>query len=108
MTSHPFRIVALLCAALALFTLPAHASEEDAVVQATKAYLKKENPGVQAKVKAEKIAGEYARASVASEGLDTATVFLKKESAGWKVLTLGTGFSPEDYKEMGIPKSLQQ
>lgn len=108
MTSKLFKIVALLCATFALLASPAQASDEDAVVQATKAYLKKENPGVQAKIKTEKIDGEYARASVTAEGLDTATVYLKKENAEWKVLSLGTGFGPEDYKEMGIPKSLQQ
>ena len=107
-TSSLLKKLCVLMAALTLFTAPAFATDEVAIIKATKAYLQKENPGVAGKVKVEKVDGDYARASVTAEGLDTATVFLKRSGSGWSVLTLGTGFGPGDYKEMGIPKSLQQ
>ena len=43
------KLAVALMAVFTLFTLPAVASDEDAVVKATKAYLQQENPGVKSK-----------------------------------------------------------
>ena len=45
-------------------------------------------------------------ATIQAKG-DAAWVFLKREKGGWRGLTIGTGFSPEDYKELHIPASIQ-
>ena len=38
---------------------------------------------------------------------DAAWVFLKREKGGWRGLTIGTGFSLEDYKELHMPACIQ-
>ena len=57
----------------------------------------------------EEISGDYARIKVESAGnsTDPATAFLKRGKAKWKMLVLGTAFSPEDFEELGIPTEVQ-
>jgi hypothetical protein len=57
----------------------------------------------------EKAAGGYARVKVTSESgaTDPATAFLRGGADGkWTVLLLGTGISPEDLAEVGVPAYL--
>lgn len=93
-----------------IFGLPSVAAENPsaAIIKATMSYLQKESPGVVATVKVDKVDGDYARVVVAAKNTDTALAFLKRKGNEWTVLTLGTGFAPEDYKQLGIPASLQK
>lgn len=82
---------------------------EDDIIQATMRYVFKEAGVNDPVVVIEEAAGGYARVKVTSESgaTDPATAFLKARADGkWKVLTLGTGFAPEDLAELGIPASL--
>jgi len=98
----------LLLAALLALLLPARAAEDTAaLIVATKAFVLKESPGMQAKVAVEKIDGDYARVRVSSSATDTAHAFLKRKKGRWTVLTLGTGLTPDEYRGLGIPKSLK-
>ena len=87
------------------------AGEQDAqIVAATRAYVAKELATLPGIVKVEKVEGSFALAQVLPKNpaeADAAWVFLKRDRGRWRVLTLGTGFSPEDYKELGIPKGVQ-
>jgi stress response protein SCP2 len=87
------------------------AGEHDAaIIAASKKYLKKESQVTDAAVKVEKVEGNYARVKVSPKDpsqTDPAWIFLKRERGAWRAVTLGTGFSPDYYKELGIPKSLQ-
>ena len=93
-----------------LLAAPGQAADDSkAIIQATKDYVKKEAAITDPLVTVEKVADGYARAQVKSKAgaTDPATVFLKLEQGQWKVLTLGTAFGPDDYKELKIPTSLQ-
>lgn len=103
------RILLLILAALSILAAPAVAGEEEAAIKkAVKAYLKKENPDVNATVVVQKVDGNYARTKVQAEGLDEATAYLKRKEGVWTVLVLGTGITDEDYVSLGIPKSVQE
>ena len=60
------------------------------------------------RVTIEKVDGSYARAKATPRdgATDPAWVFLKKQNGAWIGLTLGTSFTPEDYREFGIPRGL--
>jgi hypothetical protein len=61
-------------------------------------------------VAVEKVEGDFARVKVSPQDAgttDPAWVFLKKKNGKWTGLTLGTAFDPEDYQQLGIPKSLR-
>jgi hypothetical protein len=87
-----------------------HAGDpEDEITQATMRYVFKEAGVNDPVVAIEKAVDGYARVKVTSESgaTDPAIAFLKALPSGkWKVLTLGTGFAPEDLAELGIPASL--
>lgn len=96
---------------LSFFTLPClqAGDPEDEIVQATMRYVFKEAGVNDPVVAIEKAVDGYARVKVTSESgaTDPAIAFLKALPGGkWKVLTLGTGFAPEDLAELGIPASL--
>ena len=79
------------------------------VTAATKSYVTKNGVVGQFNVTVEKIAGNYARAKVTPQiagQADPAWVFLKKAKGSWSGITMGTEFSPEDYRGLGIPSSL--
>ena len=90
------------------------ASPEDAAVSAaTQRYVKANSgPGVGAvKVEVQKVAEGYARAYITpvQPTTDPATVYLRKNAKGqWEGLSLGTGFSPEDLDELGVPASVRE
>ncbi len=98
-------ILALLAGAGSIFA----SSEEQAIIAATRKYLSANGYPQKMNVEVEKVAGSYARATVEppDKSMDQATVFLKRESGGWKVLTLGTGFDPEDLAKLHIPENLR-
>lgn len=65
--------------------------------------------GINTYITRPRIAGNYARSELAPgrKGyLDPATAFLKRESAGWRVLLMGTAFREEDLQTLNIPSEL--
>lgn len=103
-------VTILLLTTLLMASSGRAADDAGAIIQATTSYVKKETGVTDPLVTVEGIADGYARALVKSKSgeTDPATVFLKKGKGKWKVLTLGTAFSPEDYTDLGIPASLQE
>jgi hypothetical protein len=84
--------------------------DDQAIIAGTKKYLAAESYVVsQMKITVEKVDGDFARVLVTPKDgkTDAATVFLKREKGGWRVLTLGTGFDPEDLAKLHIPASLR-
>ncbi|HEX5692462.1 MAG TPA: hypothetical protein VFX76_20750 [Roseiflexaceae bacterium] len=102
----------VLMALLALGLLAACGSAPDdtqAIVEATRTYVQANSDVANFDVQVEQVDGDYARTRVVpSDGsTDPAWVFLKRENGAWTGLTIGTAFLPEDYQQLGIPKSLQ-
>lgn len=85
--------------------------ENDAIIAATKTYVAANSAGMtKINVTVEKVESDFARVKVTPQEAGTADpawAFLKKKAGKWSGLTLGTAFGPEDYQELGIPKSLQ-
>lgn len=104
------KLALLLLVPLLLAASGQAADDTQAIIQATTDYVKKEAAINDPLVTVEKIADGYARVQVKSKAgaTDPATAFLKLEKGKWKVLTLGTAFGPDDYKDLKIPVSLQQ
>jgi hypothetical protein len=84
--------------------------ENAAIIAATKTYVSANSGMTKINAAVEKIEGDFARVKVSPQdagATDPAWVFLKKKNGKWTGLTLGTAFGPEDYQELGIPKSLR-
>ncbi len=84
--------------------------QEEAVTIAARKYVTAHSVVSRFHVRIEKIDGDYARVKVTpddSSQTDAAWVFLKREKGVWRGLTMGTAFSPDDYKELHIPASVQ-
>ena len=103
----------LLTIVLLCFTVAANAFAESdgkaAIASAAEKYVAANSAIQKVQVTVEKVDGNYARAKAAPRGAsvtDAAWVFLKKQNGTWTGLTLGTSFGPEDYRELGIPRSL--
>lgn len=78
----------------------------DAIIQSTMRYVFQEAGVDDPSVTIQEVGGGFARVKVRSISgkTDPATAFLKGGPDGkWKVITLGTGFSPDDLAELGIP-----
>lgn len=82
---------------------------KDSIIKSTATYLEWPADQNDLSVVVEKVETDFARALVISrtDALDPATVYLKKTGGVWQVLVIGTGFSPDDYKELGIPTAVQ-
>src|ERR1700726_2382519 len=104
------RSALLLLVALVLAVFGHAADNSEAIIQATKDYVKKETPVKDPLVTVQKVADGYARVQVKSRSgaTDAAIAFLKLEKGKWKVLGLGTAFDLEELKELQIPASLRQ
>ncbi len=101
--------LSLLVAMMFLFVSTVRADQDsDAIIQATMRYVFQEAGVDDPSVTIEKTSAGFARVKVKSISgkTDPAIAFLKGGNGKWKVLTLGTGFSPEDLAELGIPASL--
>ncbi len=86
------------------------AEDNAAIVAATKSYVAANSGTIKITATVEKVEGDFARVKVSpqdSTATDPAWVFLRKKDGHWMGLTLGTGFGPEDYEQLGIPKSLR-
>ena len=102
----------LICALLSVALSPLVASpDEAAIIAATKTYVAANSAGLtKINVTVEKVEGDFARVKVTPQdpgATDPAWAFLKKKAGKWTGLTLGTAFEPEDYQQLGIPKSLR-
>lgn len=89
---------------------PLLASDEEAVISAAKKYVVTHSAVSSFHISIEKLDGDYARVKVTPNDpsqTDAAWVFLKRENGVWRGLTIGTGFSPDDYKAFHIPVSVQ-
>lgn len=89
-----------------------HTSEtpdQQALIEATRAYVKTLSPVQDVRVTVEKVAGEHARVRIeAPDGAaDPATVYLRKQDGRWKGLDLGTAFDNAYYEKQGIPAALR-
>jgi hypothetical protein len=106
---HALLIALIACVTGCVGSLLA-AGEEEAVITATKKYVAAHSVVLGFHVRIEKIDGDYARVKVTpndASQTDAAWVFLKRDKGVWHGLTIGTAFSPEDYKELHIPASVQ-
>src|SRR5262245_51312832 len=86
------------------------ANDNEAVIVAARKYVTAHSAVSGFNVSVEKIEGDYARVKVTPKNpgeTDPAWVFLKHEKGIWRGLTIGTGFSPEDYAEFHIPHNIQ-
>jgi hypothetical protein len=83
--------------------------DQQAIIAATRAYVQANSEVANFDVQVEQVDGDYARARVvpSDNSTDPAWVFLKRQGGAWTGLTIGTAFLPEDYQELGIPKSVQ-
>ena len=82
------------------------AGDEEAVTVAVKKYVGAHSVVWGFHILIEKIDGDYARVKVTpndASQTDAAWVFLKRENGVWRGLTIGTAFSPDDYKALHIP-----
>jgi len=101
----------LILGVLALALAQVIASPENAaIIAATKTYVAANSGMTKINVTVEKVEGDFARVKVSPQDAgttDPAWVFLKKKNGKWTGLTLGTAFDPEDYQQLGVPKSLR-
>ena len=88
-------------------------NEEDAaIIEATKSYVAANSAisKVKVTVTVEQIVDDFARVKVTPEdanATDPAWVFLQKKDGKWTGLVLGSGFTTEDYQQLGIPNALR-
>ena len=102
-------LTTLLFSLLLATTSFAQSDAQAAIVSAAEKYVAANSAVSGVRITVEKIDGKYARAKATPRDpakADAAWVFLKKEKETWTGLTLGTGFAPEDYRKLGIPRSL--
>ena len=83
--------------------------DQDALIDATRAYVKTVSDVQDLRLTLEKQQGEFARVRV--EAVDGSTgpalVFVRKQQGRWKPLDLGTGFDAAYYDRHGIPAALR-
>ena len=105
------RKLLLFCAVVVgLTNLLSAADEKAAIIAATKSYVAANSGMTKIIVTVEQVADDFARVKVAPEdknATDPAWVFLEKKDGKWTGLILGTGFTTEDYQQLGIPNALR-
>jgi len=100
----------LLCVLIAAMTPHIFANDNTEIAAATRSYVTKNSAMTKFIVVVEQVADDFARVRVAPEdpkATDPAWVFLKKQDGKWTGLTIGTGFTTEDYQQLGIPNVLR-
>jgi hypothetical protein len=84
--------------------------ENAAIIEATKTYVTANSAISKMNVIVEQVVDDFARAKVTpedSKAADPAFVFLKKKDGKWTGVILGSGFTTEDYQQLGIPNALR-
>ncbi|MDB6004585.1 MAG: hypothetical protein JWR15_1572 [Prosthecobacter sp.] len=106
-------LIACLACCLSACSTTAEKNEKAAIKEAGLRYLKaNSDPRVGAvKIVIEEVNGNYARLGVTPvlPTTDPATMYLRKnqKTGVWEGLTLGTGWSPEDFEAVQIPESIR-
>lgn len=91
----------------------ARSSEDTAILAAARRYLATNSaPSVgETDLKIEEIAGTHARVSVTpvQPTADPAVMYLRRVAAqSWQGVTLGTGWSPDDFDQLHIPQDIRE
>jgi hypothetical protein len=102
----------LLCAVAIGFVIPLLAADDEnaAIIAATKTYVAANSSITKINATVEATEGDFARVKITPEdpnAADPAWVFLKKKDGKWSGVTLGSGFTTEDYQQLGIPNALR-
>lgn len=92
--------------------LPALAADDEtaAIIAATKTYVAANSSITKINATVEATEVDFARVKITPQdpnAADPAWVFLKKKDGTWTGLTLGSGFTTEDYQQLGIPNALR-
>ena len=93
-----------------MLTSQIFADDNEAIAAAARNYVAANSGMTKVVVVVEQVADDFARAKVTPEdpkATDPAWVFLKKKDGTWIGLVLGTGFTTEDYQQLGIPNALR-
>lgn len=83
--------------------------EEDEILAASRQYAS-QNTDLQVELKVAEVEDDYARVTVTPanpEAADEAIMFLRKNKGRWEGITLGNGFTPDDYEHFGIPEGIR-
>lgn len=88
---------------------PSQNDREQSLKSAVSTYIKRNTEVKDFTLEVEGIEGDFARLRVvpADNTTDPAWVFAQHDASGWSVLSLGTFFDEEFYRETGIPEALQ-
>ena len=103
----------LLMVALVLAGVPrafAKSDEDAAIIEAAKSYVAAHSVISKMNITVEQVVDDFARAKVTPENpnaADSAFVFLQKKDGKWTGVMLGSGFTTEDYQQLGIPNALR-
>ena len=81
-----------------------------AIRDAAVTYVREESAIRDIQVEIDAVADGWARARTIPmrDETDPATLYLRQEGSGWRGISLGTAFLPEDLEEMGVPPSVRQ
>lgn len=84
-------------------------SEQPSIIAAVEAYVRSEAAVQKVRVQRILVDGQYARAEVVPLDVqtDTATAYLRRQGAAWRVLAFGTDFMPSELERLNIPGSLR-
>ena len=98
-------------ALLLLLTIGITAVEPpEPIIAAAKEYIAQHSDVSDVEITVEKVQADYARVLAKPRDAtraDPAWVFLKRENGSWRGVAIGTDFSEDDLKKLGIPISLQ-
>jgi hypothetical protein len=85
------------------------AAEREAVQSAARDYVRSNGVVRDFSVQIEASNGDWVRAMVvpARAETDPAYLYLRKAGGQWRGVLIGTGFTPEDYDELRIPRSIR-
>jgi hypothetical protein len=88
----------------------AKTAEDAAIIEAARSYVAAHSAISKMTVTVEQVVDDFARAKVTPEksnAADSAFVFLQKKDGKWMGVMLGSGFTTEDYQQLGIPNALR-
>lgn len=81
-----------------------------AIRDAAVAYVRGETAISDIQVEIDAVADGWARVQTipAREETDPATLYLRQEESGWRGISLGTAFLPDELDEMGVPAAVRR
>ena len=84
--------------------------DDGTIPAATRSYVAAHSGITKFMVVVEEVVDDLARVKVVPEdakAADPAWVFLQRKDGKWTGLVLGSGFTTEDYQQLGIPNALR-